>query len=225
MTATAPRRNDTRQVLVEAALEVFLQRGFARATTREIAQAAGVAEGTIYRHFADKYVLFHEVFLSLTSDVGDELRRLPERAGVGTVRDNLEYLFAMVGGMQGHLSSLMASMWADPELARSFGAYVREHADEGFERPEPVSIVAEYVRREQELGRVRGDVDAMEAAAAVISVPFASGMERALSAQFSAPGDLSAPGDFPPPAAGALDILARGLAPASAEPVPEPPPK
>ena len=57
---------DTREALIDAALEVFLRRGFARATTREIAQTAGVAEGTIYRHFADKYALFHEVFLSLT---------------------------------------------------------------------------------------------------------------------------------------------------------------
>jgi len=115
--------------------------------------------------------------------------------------------------MQAHLSSLMASMWADPELARNFGAHVREHAAEGFERPEPVSMLAEYIRAEQALGRIRGDVDAVEAAAAVVSVPFASGMEHALSAQFSAPGGLPAPEDFPAPAAAALDILARGLAP------------
>ena len=213
MTGSAPRKTDTRQALIDGALEVFLQRGFARATTREIAQTAGVAEGTIYRHFADKYALFHEVFLSLTAGVGEELRRIPARAGHGTVRDNLEYLFVLVGGMQAHLSSLMASMWADPELARNFGAHVREHAAEGFERPEPVSMLAEYIRAEQALGRIRGDVDAVEAAAAVVSVPFASGMEHALSAQFSAPGGLPAPEDFPAPAAAALDILARGLAP------------
>ena len=76
------------------------------------------------------------------------------------------------------------------------------------------------IRAELGLGRIRGDVDATEAAAAVVAVPFASGMERALSAQFSAPGDLAAPGDFPPPAAGALDILARGLAPVPATELP-----
>ncbi len=64
MTASAARGTDTRQALIDAALEVFLQRGFARATTREIARTAGLAEGTIYRHFVDKYDLFHEVFLS-----------------------------------------------------------------------------------------------------------------------------------------------------------------
>jgi AcrR family transcriptional regulator len=213
MTASAARGTDTRQALIDAALEVFLQRGFARATTREIARTAGVAEGTIYRHFADKHALFHEVFLSLAVGIGDALRRLPERAGQGTVRDNLEYLFALVGNMQAHLSSLMASIWADPELSRSFDAHVRETALGGFERPEPVAMVAEYIRAEQELGRIRGDIDAMEAAATVVSVPFASGMERALSTHFSAQGDFPASEDFPYPAAGALDILARGLAP------------
>ena len=127
-------RTDTRQALIDAAREVFLQHGFARATTKEIAQAAGVAEGTIYRHFDDKYALFHEVFLSLTAGIVAELRRLSERAGHDTVRDNLACLFAMVGSMQEQLSSLMASMWADPEVARNFGGYVREHARMGSSR-------------------------------------------------------------------------------------------
>ena len=77
-------------------------------------------------------------------------------------------------------------------------------------------MVAEYIRAEQELGRIRSDVDATEAAAVVVSVPFAAGMERALSQHPSATGEFPAPDDFPIPAASALDILARGLAPASA---------
>lgn len=74
-------------------------------------------------------------------------------------------------------------------------------------------MVAEYIRAEQELGRIRGDVDATEAAAVVVSVPFAAGMERALNAQFLAQHDFPARADFPAPTAGALDVLARGLAP------------
>jgi AcrR family transcriptional regulator len=203
----------TRQALMDAALAVFVERGFARATTREIARRAGLSEGTMYRHFTDKYELFHQVFLSLVLDTGKELRRLPERAGQNTVRDNLEYLFLLVGQMQGDLSSLMASTWADPDLSRSFDSYVREKSPEGFVRPEPVAIVAEYIRKEQELGRIRLDVDAAEAAAVVASIPFAAGMERALWANFAPGGGPSTHGDFPVPAAGALDILARGLAP------------
>ena len=213
MTAAAERKTDTRQALIAAALEVFLERGFARATTREIAHRAGLSEGTMYRHFADKYQLFHEVFLSLAQDIGQELGRLPERAGQGAVRDNLEYLFSLIGQMQAQLSSLMASIWADPDLAKSFAAHVGENGPEGFERPEPVPLVAEYVRAEQGLGRIRADVDPIEAAAVIVSIPFVSGMERALKVSFTTQGNLPDTEDFPSPKAGALDILMRGLAP------------
>lgn len=213
MNPTPTDTSPTRQALMDAALAVFVERGFARATTREIARRAGLSEGTMYRHFTDKYELFHQVFLSLVVDTGKELKRLPERAGQNTVRNNLEYLFLLVGQMQGDLSSLMASTWADPDLSRSFDSYVREKSPEGFVRPEPVAIVAEYIRAEQRLGRIRLDVDATEAAAVVASIPFAAGMERALWANFAPDGGPSAHGDFPVPAAGALDILARGLAP------------
>ena len=36
-----------------------------------------------------------EVFFSVIGGMGEELRRLPERAGSGTVRGNLEYLFGL----------------------------------------------------------------------------------------------------------------------------------
>lgn len=206
MTADADRKPDTRQLLIDAATEVFIKRGFARATTKEIAHTAGLAEGTIYRHFDDKYALFHEVFLARSGETIEELARFPERAGQGTVRDNLEDLLRLVGSMAEHATSLMASMWADPEVAKSFEAYIKKRAPKGLEAG-PVGIVAAYIRAEQERGRIRNDVAAEAAAAIVASVPFASAMDRALS------DHLPAPGDFPAPGRVAADILAQGLAP------------
>ncbi|MEE4275709.1 MAG: helix-turn-helix domain-containing protein [Thermoleophilia bacterium] len=201
-----PRRTDTRRVLIDAAARVFLERGFARATTKEIAQAAGVAEGTIYRHFDDKHALFHEVFLAVAGDTVEELAHFPERAGRGTVRENLERLLQLLSGMIEHTTSLTASIWADPEMARRFEAYIRERMPMGLQGG-PVAVVAAYLRAEQGLGRVRGDVDALEAAAVVVSVPFANGMQRAMQER------LPGPGDFPSPGAAAPEILARGLEP------------
>ncbi len=40
--------------IVEAAIEIFSEKGFAAASTSEIAQKAGVAEGTIFRHYKTK---------------------------------------------------------------------------------------------------------------------------------------------------------------------------
>jgi AcrR family transcriptional regulator len=197
---------------MDAALEVFLERGFARATTREIAHRAGLSEGTMYRHFADKYGLFHEVFLALVAEIGEELDRLPERAGRESVRDNLTHVFSLIGQLQAKVSSLMASMWADPGLGRSFASYIQTSMPAGFERPEPVAMVAKYVAAEQQAGRIRGDIDPVQTAAVIVAVPFASGMERALWANFAPDRQLAAE-DFPLPTADALDILTKGLAP------------
>ena len=60
-----PRRRDpkgTRDRLVRAALELFTSQGYHGTTTPEIARKAGVAEGTIYRHFDSKEHLLNEIY-------------------------------------------------------------------------------------------------------------------------------------------------------------------
>jgi TetR/AcrR family transcriptional repressor of nem operon len=50
---TAERRTD----LLDAGLEVFAERGYAKTTIAEIVERAGVAQGTFYLHFATKEAL------------------------------------------------------------------------------------------------------------------------------------------------------------------------
>lgn len=52
----------TRQRLVRAALELFTTRGYYLTTTPRIAKKAGVAEGSIYRHFESKQHLLNELY-------------------------------------------------------------------------------------------------------------------------------------------------------------------
>src|SRR2546425_4835547 len=52
----------TRERLVRAALELFTTQGYHETTTPEIAKKAGVAEGTIYRHFTSKQHCFNELY-------------------------------------------------------------------------------------------------------------------------------------------------------------------
>ena len=52
----------TRQRLIRTALELFTTRGYHDTTTAQIAKRAGIAEGTIYRHFASKQQLFNELY-------------------------------------------------------------------------------------------------------------------------------------------------------------------
>ena len=52
----------TRQRLIRTALELFTTRGYHVTTTAQIAKKAGIAEGTIYRHFASKQQLVNELY-------------------------------------------------------------------------------------------------------------------------------------------------------------------
>lgn len=54
-------RQDAKERVLEAALEVFSQKGFHPATMDEIAEKAGVGKGTLYRHFETKEKLFSEL--------------------------------------------------------------------------------------------------------------------------------------------------------------------
>src|SRR5215467_4769054 len=61
-----------RSQILQAAAKVFAEKGFHNATIRDVAQAAGVADGTIYNYFANKAALM----LSLL----DGLNQTSERA-------------------------------------------------------------------------------------------------------------------------------------------------
>jgi AcrR family transcriptional regulator len=52
------RAHATNAVILEAAAQVLLREGYARATTNRIAEAAGVSVGTIYQYFTDKDAIF-----------------------------------------------------------------------------------------------------------------------------------------------------------------------
>ncbi|MEN6440832.1 MAG: TetR/AcrR family transcriptional regulator [Syntrophobacter sp.] len=54
-------KSSSKERILDAALEVFSQKGFHSATTDEIAERAGVGKGTVYRHFATKEKLFEEL--------------------------------------------------------------------------------------------------------------------------------------------------------------------
>ena len=60
---------DTRQRILTSALEVFLDKGYAAATTRAIAQHAGVNEVTLFRHFGNKLNLVAAIIVNALSQL------------------------------------------------------------------------------------------------------------------------------------------------------------
>lgn len=79
----------TRQRLIRSALELFTTRGYHDTTTAQIAKKAGIAEGTIYRHFASKQHLVNELYRAAqrwAARIVQETARDPE---AGTARARL----------------------------------------------------------------------------------------------------------------------------------------
>lgn len=61
----------TRERIVEAARNLFAEKGFDRTTTAEIAREAGISEGTIYRHFKSKKELLMECVIPVLQKIID----------------------------------------------------------------------------------------------------------------------------------------------------------
>ena len=61
MAMTRLDSDERRKRIVRAAVPLFARRGFAGTTTREIAEAAGISEALLFRHFPSKQLLYREI--------------------------------------------------------------------------------------------------------------------------------------------------------------------
>lgn len=81
-------KDQTKELIARTALRLFVEKGVDGATIRDIAAAAHIAEGTLYRHYPGKDALAWELFSSNYTAFALELDRL--QAGQATLRAKLE---------------------------------------------------------------------------------------------------------------------------------------
>jgi AcrR family transcriptional regulator len=105
----------TRQRLVRAALELFTTQGYHDTTTPQISKKAGVAEGTMYRHFEGKQHLLNELYRAAARWAG-KLVQESDALKVGPREKLAELGRGLVAGA-GH----------EPAVARLF--FIQRHAD------------------------------------------------------------------------------------------------
>ncbi len=72
--AKRPRARNARPKIERAALKLFVSEGVNAATTREIADEAGVSEGALYRHYKGKDELALALFLETHNRLGEMLQ-------------------------------------------------------------------------------------------------------------------------------------------------------
>jgi AcrR family transcriptional regulator len=153
---------NTRDRIVAAAAEVMRTRGLARATTKEIAKAAGYSEAALYKHFRDKT----ELFLAVLSErghtnLGPLLGRLPDRVGKDPVEDVLGEVARAAADFYDQGFPMAASLFSEPSLLEAHRAALHSR---GAGPHVPAVALAGYLAAEKELGRLDERVDPRMAA-------------------------------------------------------------
>ena len=142
------RRKESRPAeLLAAALEYFVERGYAATRLDEVAARAGVSKGTLYLYFPSKEDLFKAVVRETIVPQIDEMRRSvdrPEASGPDLVRDFFAEWWQRFGESRlgGIAKLIVAEAGNFPEVARFFHEEVIQPHSELF-----VSIIEHGIRR------------------------------------------------------------------------------
>lgn len=126
--------NERRLAILDAAMPLFAAKGFAATTTREIAQAAGVSEALIFKHFPSKYALYEAMFTVCLE--GDEefarLMVLPpcSRTLVEFIAGLVRYFVIEVPAIPAELARhrlIVTSFLEDGEFAHQVFVWTAQH--------------------------------------------------------------------------------------------------
>jgi TetR/AcrR family transcriptional regulator, transcriptional repressor of aconitase len=140
MAATRLDSDERRKAIVTAAVPLFARRGFAGTTTKELAEAAGISEALLFRHFPSKKHLYGEI-LQLGCEGDPALERLatlePSTATLVHMTTFMVRYF-LLGGVdraeiETRLRLVLHSFLED-------GEYARELFDTIFERVHPLFV-------------------------------------------------------------------------------------
>jgi AcrR family transcriptional regulator len=136
-----------RKAILDAAQKLFMRQGL-KATTAQVSKAAGVSEGSIFKHFKSK----NDLFLAALQIESVEMpwhKLLMNSAGTGDIRKMLE-----LAGRQ--LLDRLQIVIPHMVMLRSSGMLLKGACSHG-DVPPPVyhgRVLAKYLRAETKLGRL-----------------------------------------------------------------------
>jgi len=140
------------EVILDAARAIFLERGIL-ATSAEVAQRAGVSEGSIFKRFKTKAELFRAAMGVDVGEMPNSLANLHERVGKATVEDNLVEIGISAIRFFERVMPITMMSWSNPKVHPCFS----------FAEGEPPPLraqryLSDYFAAEMGLGRlVPGD--------------------------------------------------------------------
>jgi TetR/AcrR family fatty acid metabolism transcriptional regulator len=145
-----PKKKVKRQLIIDAAIEVFSRNGFQNSTISEIAQKANVAEGTIYQYFKNKEDLFFSIPIDKTKEFFNELElHLQGIHGAGNkIRKFVWYYLYHLQDNPDYARALMLEMRVNTNFAKA----------KAFEAYRPLTHkILEIIQEGQEDGSIRKD--------------------------------------------------------------------
>jgi AcrR family transcriptional regulator len=158
---------DNRDKILQAALAVFTEVGFRGATTRRIAQEAGVNEITLFRHFGSKDRLLHEAIKR--SDLKHDCPDLPAEP-VRPRAELLEWARAQMKHLlqvRSLICTCLAEMDAHPEIV-----------PRNSPTRDSITRLRDYLRKLKSRGYTTTSFDPEIVALAFLGVLFADAMGR-----------------------------------------------
>jgi AcrR family transcriptional regulator len=161
---------DAREQLLEAALKVFAEHGTRGATTRRIAQAAGVNEVTLFRHFGSKEGLLRAALSTGPRAVAFIDTHLPEKPvdPEAELTDFCRHHHQALFESRSIIRKCMGEFEEHPETTRT-----------ACQLPVMISdALRGYLERLRSAGQARGDWNPQAAAAMLMGVLFNDAMGR-----------------------------------------------
>lgn len=114
--------NNTRDRILRAGLDLFLQQGIRKTSIDDVADRAGVTRVTVYRHFSDRQQLIGEAFLQVNAAFGRIREALEEESDLDSflIRMAAELSTVPLGFMSGmaELETLHPEIHADLRKGR-----------------------------------------------------------------------------------------------------------
>ena len=141
----------TRERILFAAQRVIQDKGLARTTVREIAAAADLSEGALYKHFDGKSEIFLSMLRHSPTDYIQFMAGLPARAGRSTLESNLADFGRRSMEFHGLTLPIAVSLFAEPVLLAEYQQVMRESSGGPHKA---VELLTGYLDAEQRLGRV-----------------------------------------------------------------------
>jgi AcrR family transcriptional regulator len=175
--AMSPKRSalfkaGRREAILDAAMRLFVTRGYDRTTMREIAAEAGVSTGAIYVYFQTKAAMLQSLCAEEAA-----LKRAELLDAIRTAAPGDDPFAVGLGAAFRHYIESSATERREREQLQlllqyeatrdpAFGATMREMIDSWR------SVIIELAREERAAGRLRDDVDLAALATILIALPF-----------------------------------------------------